>query len=508
MNINSYSKKFKHQSKNWLILGKGESFNLLNNFNITGYKIATLNDAIRYTDKAFFSHFIDFEAFLRNVKYINKAKYLLMPKYPHFKNKKSKTHIDDFLIQNLNRDQISGVKSKLITYELNDDNIKAIYFSSEALFCILCYLGVKNIKFLGLDYGKKYARKFVSLKKQTLLANGRENFNQQFLELNRIAKKYSSNFHPLWLDAPITIFIGCSDSEVLAAKVLEFSIRKNNFLDTKIIFLNKYHNLLNNFNSLPGGTKFSMQRFLIPYLMNFNGKALYLDSDMLVFSDLTKLFSFFNQTDKPIITSKLPSDSEKETSVMLLDCSKLKWSFDYINNHISQSRNLAELNKKIFARNVSRIIPKTWNSLDYHNKNTDLLHFTDMSKQPWLSVYNIYSYIWFENLFESLNSKFIKKSFLSSEIKKGHIRPSIQYQLDNKIMDPIFIPDKILFSDLNFKVPYIKSVDNYFFKLRLNLGFYKRNIIFLFLLFFGPFFRFIKSKKYWIKRNFFIFFRE
>lgn len=39
-----------------------------------------------------------------------------------------------------------------------------------------------------------------------------------------------------------------------------------------------------------GSTEFSFSRFLTPYLHNYEGRALFLDSDMLVLDDIAKLF--------------------------------------------------------------------------------------------------------------------------------------------------------------------------------------------------------------------------
>ena len=44
-----------------------------------------------------------------------------------------------------------------------------------------------------------------------------------------------------------------------------------------------------------GSNNFIYSRFLVPYLTNFKGKALFLDGDMIVNNDLKDLFDQFNE---------------------------------------------------------------------------------------------------------------------------------------------------------------------------------------------------------------------
>ena len=52
-----------------------------------------------------------------------------------------------------------------------------------------------------------------------------------------------------------------------------------------------------------GSTEFSYSRFLVPYLMNYQGWALYIDSDMLLTTDITELWKLLDN-DKAIICVK------------------------------------------------------------------------------------------------------------------------------------------------------------------------------------------------------------
>ena len=69
-------------------------------------------------------------------------------------------------------------------------------------------------------------------------------------------------------------------------------------------------------------TGFSFYRFAIPEMCHYEGRALYLDADILVLSDLEELIRK-DMLGKGALARPAPPISWY-TSVMLLDCSKLK----------------------------------------------------------------------------------------------------------------------------------------------------------------------------------------
>ena len=90
----------------------------------------------------------------------------------------------------------------------------------------------------------------------------------------------------------INIFIGYDNKERVAYNVLSHSIIQNSTKPVSItpIALN---NLKDDFvrerNSL-SSTEFSFSRFIIPHLMNYQGWALFMDCDMLMFEDIAELW--------------------------------------------------------------------------------------------------------------------------------------------------------------------------------------------------------------------------
>src|SRR5438093_12749241 len=73
-------------------------------------------------------------------------------------------------------------------------------------------------------------------------------------------------------------------------------------------------------------TPFSFQRFLIPALAGYRGRAIYLDSDMQVFKDMRALWTLpFMGADLLVISEPKDSGRRPQFSVMVLNCDSLHW---------------------------------------------------------------------------------------------------------------------------------------------------------------------------------------
>ena len=87
----------------------------------------------------------------------------------------------------------------------------------------------------------------------------------------------------------INIFIGYDSKEKVAYNVLSHSIIQNSTKPvaiTPIALNNLKDDFVRERNAL-SSTEFSFSRFMIPHLMNYQGWALIMDCDMLMFEDLS-----------------------------------------------------------------------------------------------------------------------------------------------------------------------------------------------------------------------------
>lgn len=90
----------------------------------------------------------------------------------------------------------------------------------------------------------------------------------------------------------INIFIGYDSKEKVAFNTLSYSILKNSTKPvavTPIYLENIKDDFVRERNSL-SSTEFSFSRFIIPHLMNYQGWALFMDCDMLMIEDISKLW--------------------------------------------------------------------------------------------------------------------------------------------------------------------------------------------------------------------------
>ena len=91
------------------------------------------------------------------------------------------------------------------------------------------------------------------------------------------------------------IYIGYDSKEPIASEICEFSLNKNSSKPVKInhIKLNevKNKNIYWRETDKLGSTEFTFSRFLVPFLQNYNGWALFCDSDFLWLEDVNELFS-------------------------------------------------------------------------------------------------------------------------------------------------------------------------------------------------------------------------
>ena len=130
-------------------------------------------------------------------------------------------------------------------------------------------------------------------------------------------------------------------------------------------------------------TEFTNFRWAIPEKMNFTGRAIYVDVDIIFLNDAHVL----NELDMG--GKALLSLTNTETSVMLFDCSQFNtfnwWpSIDEMKTNQWAMRNYLALLTK---HNVIGQLPLNWNCLDgngFNPASTNLIHYTGMATQPWL----------------------------------------------------------------------------------------------------------------------------
>ncbi|QOI69149.1 putative glycosyltransferase [Pelagibacter phage Mosig EXVC030M] len=213
----------------------------------------------------------------------------------------------------------------------------------------------------------------------------------------------------------INIFIGYDNKERVAYNVLSHSIIQNSTKPvaiTPIALNNLKDDFVRERNSL-SSTEFSFSRFMIPHLMNYQGWALFMDCDMLMFEDVAELWRMRDDS-KAIQVCKhdyVPKEKTKFlgqtqtaypkknwSSFMLMNCKKCTTlTPDYVNK--ASGLELHQF-KWLEGDHLIGDLPLEWNWLvgEYEFKDdVKNVHYTKGG--PWFEDYKECDYAsdWFIN---------------------------------------------------------------------------------------------------------------
>jgi len=210
------------------------------------------------------------------------------------------------------------------------------------------------------------------------------------------------------VDEPFRIFIGWDSRQPECADVLACSLVRHASIPLNIRFLKLDELAFSRPHDPLQSTEFTYTRFLVPALSGYEGRALFLDSDMLCLADIRELAELdlsrhalrvVQHDHQPVNTVKMDGRTQtcyprkNWSSLMLMNCSKLRlWSPEVV-----QTRSGAYLHRfeDIPDQEIGDI-PKGWNVLDERHADTRLIHYTNGG--PWFENHRIHPHaaVWFE----------------------------------------------------------------------------------------------------------------
>lgn len=425
----------------WLVLGKGPTFSRRAEFDLDAYNLMALNHVVSEV-KVNVAHVIDVDVIEACASDLARnCDWLVMPRTPHVQSRPSLRPLEDFVdaIPVLREIDRAG---RLVWYNAETGRpypgspvIEVKWFSSEAALNLLATMGATKVRSLGIDGGQAYSSTFGYLDRTSRLANGLPSFDAQFSELERIVRVKGIDYEPLI--EPIRVFVGADESQIVAARVLEHSIRKNTdalvrvspMLDVRPPMPRKWSNRPR--------TAFSFARFMIPQLAGYRGRAIYLDADMQVFGDISEL------ADAPFNGHHVLCTSQNETperwrdspwfhpgpqmSVMVLDCEALRWDIDEIVSDMDEGRySYADLLFRMCIVPPEQLDPTlspTWNHLEHYEPGvTRLVHYTVVPTQPWKSADNPLGNLWSEGYREAVSVGAVAPLEVEDAIVRGYAR--------------------------------------------------------------------------------------
>lgn len=467
----------------WLVLGKGPTFANRNQQPIGDYKTLGLNHVLR-EQPVLLAHAIDIEVIehCQDVLEAN-ARYLVMPWIPHErKHLPMGGHLARFGPSDFDLRQwcerlpalaALARQDRLLYYNLHtapparrqgtSPVVTAHGFSSTSAIRLLAMAGARRIRTLGVDGGNRYAAEFSDLSEITRLQSWQTSYDMQFEDIAQSIMAYELDCAPLDVQSPVRIFVGMQPEQQLAFEVLRYSIRRHASLSVDVIPL--FRAVAASGITIPAPqarqnrprTPFTFQRFAIPKLRNYQGRAIYLDSDMLVFRDIRELWMWPLQGAQVLSVREPPGSGRRpQFSVMVMDCEALKWDVAEIINRLDHNELTYEqaVHEMKVADRVAAVLPEDWNELErYREGRTALLHYTDMSRQPWLTADNPNARYWCEELLAAIEAGQISRDQVENEVRTENIRPSLLYQIDCRIADPLLLPSHILYRDATTFIP-------------------------------------------------------
>ena len=191
----------------------------------------------------------------------------------------------------------------------------------------------------------------------------------------------------------LKIFIGFDQKEAVAYHTFTQSLIECSSIPLSIVPLAE--NNLNFYDEkhTDGTNKFTYSRFLIPYLMGYDGWAIFFDGDMVCLSDLKKLKNFFNPNYAVSVVKHDYKTKQKTkyfgqknedyprknwSSVIIWNCSHPKNKI--LTPSLISSKDGAFLHRFKWLNDVDiGSLPKSWNwlAIEYPEKeNLNLIHYT------------------------------------------------------------------------------------------------------------------------------------
>lgn len=189
------------------------------------------------------------------------------------------------------------------------------------------------------------------------------------------------------------IYVGTDEKQQDAELVLEYSVRKHASIPVEFVWMRHGDegtfwdgwNFNWQYGQKRGGahwhTNFTVFRYAIPGFQRYQGRAIYMDSDIVVLKDIADLW-------RTPMKAPWKCVSGKRTCVSLIDCAPFQhatWWPD-VKAMKKEPREGAHYRQLLITnRFLDPTLPDEWNCPDGFgfSDRTAVLHFTTMETQPW-----------------------------------------------------------------------------------------------------------------------------
>lgn len=206
----------------------------------------------------------------------------------------------------------------------------------------------------------------------------------------------------------VRVFVGTEPKTEIARKVLECGIRRRASCEVTFVPMIgpewEYDR-----TGLSVGTGFSLRRWMIPAYCGWQGRAVYLDADQVVYGDVWELWSWPDRDPAPGRAawmtwqpSKFSAEPHPNSSVMVIDCAAARaqpfFHIDRLLAHLREDpgrRRYVSVMYPDWMTPPPGRLPVEWNHLNvYEEGRTKLLHYTREPDQPWYRPDHPLAYRW------------------------------------------------------------------------------------------------------------------
>ena len=231
---------------------------------------------------------------------------------------------------------------------------------------------------------------------------------------------------------PIRIFIGTDETQTVPTAVLRHSVLSRTPAEVDIRELQDLRTgLKDRFY-----TGFSFYRWAIPSQCEYAGRAIYLDADIVVLSDIRELWELSMEGHSHLCRPR-PGFRFRRfrfqrlggayASVMLIDCSRCRhWDFTAWCERVS--------NDPLFYKQAMWCLPggpttmgrgnlpPEFNDLDHFEAGrTKIIHYTKLLKQPWKKTGHPHERVFRQALHNAYKAGAVNLAAVEASVARGHI---------------------------------------------------------------------------------------
>lgn len=246
----------------------------------------------------------------------------------------------------------------------------------------------------------------------------------------------------------LKVFVGYDERQPISFTVLSHSILINSSEPVAItpIRLSQIKDF-----ERQGLTPFTFSRFLVPYLCNYQGTALFLDIDMILNEDIAKLF---NLAHPDFAVQVVKNDKKFEwASVMLFNCAHEE-NKKLTPEYVSKADGLHTINW--CDEGLVGELPSEWNHLvgyDKPNKRAKLIHYTQGNPIFPETLMSEHADLWKQYL-DGACSTIPWAHLMGNSVHAAHIRVDEQ----NAIPLPRFMFDELRGAPKPEYEPYVRKL--------------------------------------------------